>query len=91
MDVRLSGREFQNPMITLHNIFTSNFLSEIRDTLSEVEQQLFDRSYIHQKGSIPFDNTKFLFEQVDKILQAAHLLYGMHVDSLVKHMDLIIR
>lgn len=87
MDAKLSAREFQNPMLTLHRIFSSNLLFEIRNDLSAAEKHLLDRSFPHTEGSIPYDNTQFLFEQIDMILQASHLLYRMHVDSLVNDYD----
>ena len=88
MDAKFSGKDFVNPFLALHNIFSSIPLLEMRNDLSELKTQLFERSYLHEEGSIPYDNAKYLLEQVDKILKAAHLLYRMHVDSLVHNYGL---
>jgi hypothetical protein len=62
------------PLSIIDNFFTCHNLSESKQMLREIREQLFNKSYPYTKDSIPHDNIVYFFEKIDELIDAAHLL-----------------
>lgn len=62
------------PLSIINNFFTCLSLKESKQLLNEVQEQLFNRNYVHEADSIQHDNTIYFFEKLGELIDAAHLL-----------------
>lgn len=79
---KLSEQELQNPFEALKNVFENFSPSEMEMDLTDVEQQLIDRTFSHDKDSMEYDNTLHFFENLHKMAQAAYLMYSAYQQGL---------
>jgi hypothetical protein len=62
------------PLSIIDNFFTCHSLSQSKQILKELQEQLFNKSYPHQKDSMEHDNVCYFFEKIEELIDAAHLL-----------------
>lgn len=62
------------PLSIIDNFFTCHNLSESKQMLREIREQLFNKSYAYSNDSIAHDNIVYFFEKIDELIDAAHLL-----------------
>jgi hypothetical protein len=62
------------PLAIIDNFFTCHTLSESKQMLREMQEQLFNKTYPHKKDSIEHDNVRYFFEKMEELIDAAHLL-----------------
>jgi hypothetical protein len=74
MNKDLTSDEVNNPIPAFQLFFRCYSLSDVRDQMKQIEKQLLERSFTHDKESNEYDNTLFFFEQLDKFIHAAYVM-----------------
>jgi hypothetical protein len=62
------------PLSIIENFFTCHSLHESKIALKEIQEQLFNKSYPYEQGSVAHDNTLYFFEKLEELIDAAYLL-----------------
>jgi hypothetical protein len=62
------------PLAIIDNFFTCHKLSESKQMLREIKEQLFQKSYPYSEDSVEHDNVRYFFEKMEELIDAAHLL-----------------
>lgn len=70
---KLSKEEIEDPFLVLHEFFTFVHLPDIRQELLEWLKLTVCGSY-HKQSCIEKGNLIYLYEQVDKLMEAVHII-----------------
>lgn len=62
------------PLSIIENFFACHNLSESKQMLREIREQLFNRNYVYEPKSIEHDNVLYFFEKMEELIDAAHLI-----------------
>ena len=62
------------PLSIIENFFNCHNLSESKQMLREIKEQLFNKSYVYSEASIEHDNVRYFFEKMEELIDAAHLI-----------------
>jgi hypothetical protein len=62
------------PLAIIDNFFTCHKLSESKQMLKEIEEQLFQKNYPYLDDSVEHDNVRYFFEKIEELIDAAYLL-----------------
>jgi len=60
------------PLSIIGNFFDCHNLSESKQMLREIREQLFNRNYVYEQNSIEHDNVLYFFEKMEELIDAAH-------------------
>jgi hypothetical protein len=62
------------PLAIIDNFFNAHKLSESKQMLKEIREQLFNKTYAYSADSIAHDNIVYFFEKIEELIDATHLL-----------------
>lgn len=62
------------PLAIIDNFFTCHKLSESKQMLREIKEQLFNKTYAYSLDSVEHDNVVYFFEKIEELIDAGHLL-----------------
>lgn len=75
MPRRLNAEEMKDPLLAIHEFFACAHLPEIRQQLWELLKATITGSYCHVLNRQERSDLIHLYEKLEKLIEAAHLLY----------------
>jgi hypothetical protein len=78
MERTLTSEEKINPFQSLDSIFSCSHFQQLQEELTKIEDQLFNKSYSHERDSRDHDETVYVFEQLHRLIQSSFIIHTRH-------------
>lgn len=70
----LTEEEMDKPEMVFQQFFEIDYLPGMKESLWQLFEDLTKRQYPHKPGSREYEDTLYLFEKLEKLMEAAYLL-----------------
>ncbi len=70
----LNKEELENPELVFQQFFEIDNLAGMKKTIRQIFEDLIKRQFRYEPGSMGYDDTLYLFEKLEKLMEAAYLL-----------------